>query len=297
MNRIILAAAAVLCGAMTCSCGIVSEKPMVSYAGVRSSSYGISPFPDAKGWKKYAQAMKDRYPGSTGSFVWIVGYISGNGPEKRCVVNFPVGEKIDGVDDFPVDQNEEFLDMCDRAGFAVWLQVEPGDCDLASLAEATMRRYKKHPSVKGFGIDVEWYKPYGTDGFGQPITDELAGEIDSRIKAVDPRFNYFLKHWDERWMPPTYRSDIVFVNDSQGHDSLSSMKGEFSQWADRFAPNPVFFQIGYEADEDLWASFGNPTKELGDYLVEGYPEGREVGIIWVDFTLRKTMAKQGIQVD
>lgn len=283
--------AGVLCMAQLVSCGEKPRQPAkdarVSWAGVRSSSYGIKPFPKADEWISVAGEMEAKYPGSVGSYVWIVGTVSGNRTKYSCTLNFPLDEKIEGVNPFPVDQNEDFLDMCDRMGYAVWLQVEPGDCDLPALAAATMRRYKHHPSVRGFGVDVEWFHPAGTDGYGVAITDDLAAEIDRAVKGVDKRYNFFLKHWDADWMPPTYRSDIVFVNDSQGHYSLESMKEEFAAWTEAFHPNPVMFQIGYEADEDLWKTLDDPARDLGEFLSGGLPIGQKIGIIWVDFTLRK----------
>ena len=272
---------------------------VVSWAGLRSSSYGIKPFPSNQKWMEYAEKMEDLYPGSVGSFVWIVGNVTGNGTKRSCTINFPLDSKIEGVNTFPIDQNEDFLTMCDDKGYAVWLQVEPGYCDLPALAEATMRTYSKHPSVRGFGVDVEWYRGVGTNGYGEPFTDELAKELDQRIKKVNSRYTYFLKHWDEKWLPPTYRSDLIFVNDSQGHANIDSMKKEFSDWTSFFYPNPVFFQIGYEEDESVWKSFDEPVKELGAILAEAARKtqvkrnDQEIGIIWVDFTLKRVMEQYG----
>lgn len=278
---------------LSCKTQNDSRKPekdaKVKYSGMRSSSYGIKPFPDADEWDAWAQRFEAEYPGSVGTFVWIVGNVTGHGSVKNCTLNFPLDEKIRGVNSFPIDQNEAFLTMCDKKGYAVYLQVEPGDSDLPSLAEAVMKKYAHHSSLRGFGVDVEWYKPYGTDGWGIPFTDELAQEIDMRIKKINKHYRYFLKHWDERWMPPSYRSDIIFVNDSQMHYSLESMKKEFEQWADFFSANSVYFQIGYESDSKLWSMYANPVKELGEFIVQDLPSSQEIGIIWVDFTLRAVM--------
>ena len=261
----------------------------VTWAGLRRSIYGIKPEPKLEEWDTYLQRMASEYEGSIPTFVWIVGTITGNGPVQRCAVNYPVGGKLENVDDFPLDENKALLDLCDEKGYSVWLQVEPGDCDLVNLAKATMELYKDHKCVKGFGVDVEWYKTNGTDGYGSKITDELAQQLDETIKAVDPRFTLFLKHWDSRWMPPTYRSDIVFINDSQQFKSLDGMKSFFKGWADTYYPNPVMFQIGYEADYPVWKQFENPKKELGEALANEITSDQHVGIIWVDFTLKRAM--------
>ena len=274
---------------------IPAEKTaLVTWAGCRRSTYGwkeamFKREPSAEEWIEYGSRMGAEYEGSIPTYVWIVGSITGNEGAQRCSVNFPVGEKIEGVEDFPADMNKAFLDMCDERGYAVWLQVEPGDCDLVPLAKATMEYYKDHECVKGFGVDVEWYKTQGTNGYGTRITDELAKELDDTIKAIDPRFTLFLKHWDGGWMPPTYRSDIIFINDSQYFDSMDKMKSFFTAWADRYYPNPVMFQIGYPADQKVWGQLENPKGELGALLAENVKDDQHVGIIWVDFSLREAM--------
>ena len=45
---------------------------------------------------------------------------------------------------------------------------------------------------------------------------------------------------------------MIFVDDSQGFESLSYLKNQFKYWAETSKDNPVFFQIGYEVDENLW---------------------------------------------
>lgn len=270
----------------------IPEKTVpVAFAGCRSSHYGIKPFPSNDEWIKHAKVIGSQFEGAKPAFVWIVGHIEGNGAQKSCILNFPLEKSIENATGFPLDENEEFLKMCDENDYQVWLQIEPGDADVVEIARQTMKRYKNHPSVQGFGVDVEWYKPSDTDGYGTEITDELAEEIDRAVKEADPRFNYFLKHWEADWMPPTYRSDIIFVNDSQQHGTLERMQKNFGEWAERFAPNTVVYQIGYEADLKIWKNLDNPVKEIGDLLAEGCAEDQNCGIIWVDFTLRQLLKK------
>ena len=266
----------------------------VTWAGCRRSDYGwkearFKKEPTAEEWIDYGRRMGEEYEGSIPTFVWIVGSITGNEGKQRCSVNFPVDKDIAGVEDFPADMNKDFLDMCDEKGYSVWLQVEPGDCDLVELAKATMEYYKDRKCVKGFGVDVEWYRTAGTNGYGTKIDDEMARKLDEAIQAVDPRFTLFLKHWDVGWMPPTYRSDIIFINDSQYFKSLDGMQRFFTEWANRFYPNPVMFQIGYPADQVVWGQLENPKAELGQLLAEDVKDGQHVGIIWVDFSLKTAM--------
>ena len=90
-------------------------------------------------------------------------------------------------------------------------------------------------------------------------------------------------------MPPTYRDGMIFVDDSQGFDTLTSVKNEFKEWAEKFADNPVFFQIGYEADEHLWVK--NPIDFAKTIIDETTKYNKHVGILWVDFIMKEELQK------
>ena len=267
----------------------------VEWAGCRSSEYGIDPFPSASKWVSYVNKMSGYYEGSNGALIWIVGTIREDRKDKKknyCRLNFPNPSTVSDTTNIlfyeDEDENEAALTAFDKAGFSVWLQVEPGDADLVTLATIVMNKYKSHPCVKGFGVDVEWIKPAGTNGYGTRLSDSDAKKIDEAVKAVNPNYSVFVKHWDSRWLPKTYRSDMIFVNDSQMFGSLEEMQEDFQDWANLYAPNGVMFQIGYEADEWLWGkkTFSNPARDLGAYLIDGLEQnGQKRGIIWVDFTL------------
>lgn len=261
----------------------------IAYGGLRASPYGIVPYPAVEEWDAYAQRMEAFFPGSVGSFVWILGTVNGNAGRQTCSLNFPLEGDIPMATDFPLDENEAFLALCDRRGYSVWLQVEPGDADPVELCRAVLLRYRDHPSVRGFGVDVEWYKTAGTDGWGTAVSDDLARRLVAAARSVRPRYEVFLKHWDPLWMPPSEREGLVFANDSQGHESLDSMRSEFSRWAAAFAPSPVIYQIGYEADRALWGGFPDPVRDLGSLLARDLPAGQELSVVWVDFTLRSVM--------
>ena len=51
------------------------------------------------------------------------------------------------------------------------------------------------------------------------------------------------------------------------------------------------FQIGYDADSWIWNKYANPAKEFGQEIVNVCNSGNDVGIIWVDFTLKEAMSK------
>ena len=270
----------------------------VEWAGCRSSEYGIDPFPSASKWVSYVNKMSGYYEGSNGALIWIVGTIREDRKDKKknyCRLNFPNPSTVSDTTNIlfyeDEDENEAALTAFDKAGFSVWLQVEPGDADLVTLATIVMNKYKSHPCVKGFGVDVEWIKPAGTNGYGTRLSDSDAKKIDEAVKAVNPNYSVFVKHWDSRWLPKTYRSDMIFVNDSQMFGSLEEMQEDFQDWANLYAPNGVMFQIGYENDRDLWKpSFKIPARDLGAYLIDGLEKnGQKRGIIWVDFTLTEVL--------
>lgn len=270
----------------------------VTWAGMRVSPYGFrrdgsgstNSFPTVNEFDGYASKISSYYEGSTGTFVWIVGTVSSS-DDYSCSLNFPkpTSGVPSGVSFSDEDRNEDFLKMADEKGYSVWLQVESGFVDIVKLAKLVMKKYKDHPCVKGFGIDVEWYKNT-TDGEpGTPLDDATAQAVDEAVKSINPEYTVFVKHFEASYMPPSYRSDMIFVNDSQGFGSLYEMENEFSRWASKFSPNPIFLQIGYKADEEIWSEFSNPVAELGTALAASCPANTKLGIIWVDFTLRRAL--------
>jgi len=94
--------------------------------------------------------------------------------------------------------------------------------------------------------------------------------------------NAAVKHWLIEKMPPTYRTGLVFVDDSQGHGSLANMVNEFGAWGDAFAPAPVGFQFGYQSDKSWWSALPNPPRNIGNALLSTIPNTRD--LLWVDFT-------------
>lgn len=255
----------------------------VKYAGVRSSSYGIKPFPKPAEWTKAMQQMSSYYPNSTPSAVWIVGELS---KETGCHLFFPAdGKKYDNVIFDDVDKHESYLNHFDSTGIKVFLQVEPGNADIFTLMDLVLNRYKHHSCVAGFGIDVEWFRQSDRKGWGIPVDDSSAKAWEEKVKSFNSDYRLFLKHWDRDWMPKTYRGNIIFISDSQGLENLKAMVDEYSQyWADYFKPNPVYFQIGYRSDNNWFKDIPNPTKTVGDSIIAKVDQ--ETGIFWVDFTLR-----------
>ena len=275
---------------------------LAKWAGVRVSSYGMEEsfeyYPGVTEMLSFGEKMESCYEGSLGTYILIVGVVSDD--LKDCFLNFPLSKEIDHVIGSEEDYYETYLTAMDEAGYSVWLQVEPGEADLVELAKEVMNHYKHHSCVKGFGIDVEWYKRAGNkngmklNGDGEPNT---ASKVLTTVKAIDNSYSVFVKHWDRRWLPEP-KKGLVFVDDSQGFrergdkTALERMCEEFAAWANYYSPCPVMFQIGYENDEtNVWGSMENPAKELGTAIIEACYSNNDIGIIWVDFTLKEVLEK------
>lgn len=263
----------------------VPAAPHVVWAGVRSSAYGIRPFPGPAEWEKAIRTMSGYYPGSTPVAVWIVGRF--NRP-RTCRLEFP-GDKAAFADIVfeDADKHEPYLDAFDRAGIKVFLQVEPAHADMKTLIDLVLDRYGRHPCVIGFGVDVEWHKEADRPKEGVPVDDATGRQWEAWVKAHDPAYRLFIKHWNQRFLCPTYRGDIVFVDDSQIVESEERLVAEFEAWGKDFRPNPVMFQIGYPSDKPWWSKLPDPPKTLGQAIAARIEQ--PCGIIWVDFTLKDVL--------
>lgn len=254
----------------------------ILFAGVRSSQYGIKPFPAPEAWQNAIRAMTEYFPGSAPCAIWIVGEFRRN---KACHLYFPSdGREHTNIEFETIDTHERYLDLFDKAGIKVFLQVEPASADMLTLIDIVLERYKHHSCVIGFGVDVEWHRESENPEWGVPVDNGMAEAWERRVKSHNPRYRLFLKHWDREWMPPDYRGDIVFVSDSQIFESFDPMLEEFtSYWADHFYPNMVFYQIGYKSDKPWWQKIENPPEYMGKRISENIRQ--DCGIFWVDFTL------------
>ncbi len=254
------------------------------YTGFRASRlYHIYPdnqFPPKEYWQKVADGMAAKFDNSQPAGIWIVGLFLDNGDVS---LGFPSpGGDYDKIEFASEDLNEDYLDYFDENGTKVWLQVEPGSANIDTLISLVMNRYKHHPSVIGFGIDIEWYK---ADVYyeGAKVTNEEAQHWETVLHAIDPSYSLFLKHYNTEWMPPDYRGNIFFVDDSQIFSSLQQMVNEYKEWGETFAPNGSGFQFGYNADKHWWSEFNDPPKTIGQAIIDDVPECS--GVFWVDFTI------------
>ncbi len=258
----------------------------VKYAGVRSSRYGIRPFPGPEGWQSALEKMKTRFEGSDACAIWIVGTMRG---KRTCGLEFPLeGEPDSNIVFLDYDKHEPYLQHFDTTGVRVFLQVEPANADMFRLIDLVLNRYKHHKCVAGFGVDVEWYREADNPDWSVKVSDELAELWEQRVKSINPAYRLFLKHWDRDWMPPSYRGDLIFVDDSQGMKNFNGMMDEFVKyWADYFKPNMVFFQYGYRRDRSWWEKLDFPPGEIGSAVAQNISQ--DCGVFWVDFTLRDVL--------
>lgn len=248
-------------------------------AGFRFSTYGPDFDPGPGYWAEVGRQMAARFPGAAPQAIWIVGRLEGEG----SLLSFPVeGSRSALIADSLEDGNEAALTLFDSMGLDVWLQVEPGNAPVEELIHLVLDRYGDHPSVVGFGIDVEWYRSIDKPE-GQAVSDREAAEWLAAVRSHKETYQLFLKHWEIEKMPPTLREGLYFVDDSQIFPSVDAMVEEFTAWGRAFAPAPVGFQFGYESDRPWWESYADPPLEIGRRIVDAVPN--LAGLYWVDFTV------------
>ncbi len=251
-------------------------------AGFRSSNYGIDPFPDAEYWgnvgEDFAESLNRP---ATPSAIWIVGTITDWG---SCELEFGSddGEEYDNIGFSDDDWHEETLNHFDDLGFEIYLQVEAGFADVPTLIDLVLSQYSHHPSVIGFGVDVEWHQSTEPD-LGLHVNDEWAKAWIDQIRSYNPDYGLMLKHFAIDAMPETYREGILFVDDTQIFDSLDDCIQEEIWWGNYFWPAKVGFQYGYEEDQSWWGQLDDPTADFTNALLDAVPN--TAGVYWVDFTL------------
>ena len=310
------------------------------YSGTRSSGYGVgnsssSPWFTKADWGKINDRLQNYFPGTQPTYVWIVAPLStGSGmPEGGCSMEFAFPGDEEGKylgktqaewqqqnirfsapnANYGHASHEEYLTYFDENDIYVYLQVESGFADMKALMDIVLDRYGHHKSVLGFAIDVEWY--WGvTEDSGIPVSDDLAKEWNEYLKAKNKDYRLVLKEFRMAWLPPTYRSDIIFCIDSQ---SFGSIDGEVSgmhdntifkdylhgdgeaiglmpfyrEFAEYFYPNDVIYQVGYRPDAMWFAPLDEPSiKSYGVKLAEITPPDQKMGIAWVDFSMKLPIA-------
>lgn len=269
------------------------DEGKIEWAGFRFSEGGVKDnygkIPDGDSWVEFVKKMKSHFNDDAKPTVVVI--VSQNSDDTINMFGFPAPKGYSETKYIKYDDKDKFekiLTKFDEVGFNVWLQVEPGDNDLIELAEIVFKQYGHHTCVKGFGIDLEWWYR-GDDGKGSKLSDKDAKKIVEYVRSINKDYTVFAKHWEIDYMPKTYRDGMIFVDDSQDFETMSNVKSEFKDWAKAFEDNPVFFQIGYEADEHLWVK--SPVDFAKTIINEVTKYNKHVGILWVDFTMKAALQK------
>lgn len=247
-------------------------------AGFRYSIYGPEYDPGPAYWASVGERMSTLFPNARPMGIWIIGDIE----DTQAYLNFPGASDDPNILFGETDDNEAALTYFDKHNVQVWLQVEPGDAEMLKVIDLILDRYSNHPCVIGFGVDVEWFHSTGGEAEGTPVTDAEAAAWVKAVRAHNPSYRLFLKHWETSFMPPTVRDGIFFVDDSQQFTSLQQMVDEFKVWGKTFAPSPVGFQYGYPDDETWWGRLENPPANIGSAILSTVPNTE--ALFWVDFT-------------
>jgi hypothetical protein len=202
-----------------------------------------------------------------------------------CSLSFPPpGGKYKNILFNSTDLNEKYLDYFDKTGAKVWLQVESASADVDVLIDLVLKQYGHHKCVIGFGLDVEWFRYSETDNpKGVAITDVQAKRWAHQVRSFNPDYLLFFKHWLIDMMPPAYRNGLMFLNDSQGFNSLDAMAAEYAEWGKYFAPSRVGFQFGYSTDRQWWQKLDNAPADISNRLSRDIPNAAD--FYWVDFTI------------
>lgn len=262
--------------------------------GLRRSSYGLpARNADHAWWIARTKALAGRFVGAQPTVIEIISTYQKDGSTD---MEFPLPMNYRGstarmtFGKGKID-HEAALTAYDRAGVSAILQLEPGDADVSACLEAAFLAFSMHPSVIGFGIDVEWYlQKQSADKAGQAVSDEVAARWLAKVRQLGD-FTLFLKHWQTAKMPPTYRdAHLWFLSDSQQFAGLNEMLADFGPWGRRFKPYPVGYQVGYPKDRRWWSKLGDPLSAIGQAIVRDIPNCRYY--FWVDFTAGDIPASQ-----
>jgi hypothetical protein len=215
-------------------------------------------------WAQAIFNVNNRFPGSKPWVTWGVG-------------------KVRDAEEMSDADHQKCLSEMDRLGVDVFVEIAPEKSDdVLAILEKWNGKFKQHPSIKGFSVDLEFFRP---------ATDEMAQAWDEKIKSLNPNYRLMLKHWEDRFMPPKYRGkgDLIYTNTSS-EASIDALNSGFAKWAQRFYPSAVAFQIGYPADEDGldgtaktgWWKLKDPIKDWGTSLLAGMKNpDQQIGLLWV----------------
>ena len=251
------------------------------YSGFRTMGWRLLP-PDY--WVSLTKRVASSIPSTSPAGIWIVGRVEFL-PPGTCALSFPSNQTYPHMFFETEDWNEDYLTAFDENGIKIWLQIEPGFADINQLIDLVLGRYRHHPGVLGFGIDLEWRWGWPVTRKTIPVTDEEAIRWVNKIKQYNQDFKLFLKHWLPKNMPPTAREGIVFIDDAQNFEGLDLLVNEFKSWGQNFSQTDVGYQVGYKRDREWWSKLENPPRDIGLALIQNIPNCRF--IFWTDETIHE----------
>ena len=265
----------------------------IEMAGWWSSQYGTN---NAFGqnqtntdyWISVAHEMSKQFPGSKPGGILVIGYIQGANSATKTALPFPKPFGIyPNVNFSSADTIEPLLTAYDNAGLKVYLQVESADADIPMLMDLIMTRYKHHPSVMGFGVDVEWYHQSKYPGHGKPLTDDEVNNWAEKVKTYNANYSLTLTHWDATYLSNARPVNVLFLTDSEHIGSLSAAVGNYTAWVDHFAPAQVGFYLGYPSDMAWWSKLADPASSIINPVIAARPNANIGGVYWVHFSATK----------
>lgn len=222
----------------------------------------------------------------------VIYNVANKAPGARPWVNWGVGSWPEHNAPLSDEKHEEHLAYFDALGVDVFLEVRPGSASVTGLIDTYLKKFGKHPSIKGFGVDLEFYQWKGNK-------NDDAKAMDDKLKSYNPAYRLFFKHWEAGNMP-TYRgkNDMIFFSTSSESSPATLIQGH-ANFCNSFTATgtPTVacgFQIGYPADEPLgdnhvhngpydgWSKWQDPIKEWSDALLKAVTSPTaELGFVWV----------------
>lgn len=220
----------------------------------------------------------------------VIFNIANKYPEAKAWVTWGVGPYPEHNSPLNDNQHEAAFTYLDGLPVSVFLETRPGSgTNMVNLIDTYFKKWGKHSCIKGFGIDLEFYKA---------ISDAEAKAMDEKLKSFNPEYRLFFKHWETGYMPKTYRGkgDLIFMSTSS-EETPSSLIKQHADFCNAFTNAACGAQIGYPADEpsgpnhshptsgasyDGWDKFKDPIKDWGDAFLKAVTSNTmEMVFTWV----------------
>ena len=267
------------------------------WVGLRRSSYGGGKHAEQDAWwASQARAYAANFSNAAPTVIEIISVFQDNGGtqfefQKPSGYRGPVKHMSFASEGI---EHEQALNIFDLQGVKAIIQMEPGSADMLHCLEIANLAFGRHPCVVGFGVDAEWYHSKEVPD-GRPITDAEARQWMEAVLAFSPNYTLFLKHWEVKNMPPTYRHpNLWFLSDSQEFKSQADWLADFKNWADHFKDSTTGYQFGYPKDRRWWSKLKSPPMEMGQAVLRVIPSARY--LFWVDFTADKVKFTDAVAV-